>query len=107
LDGSKVYVGRSSGYGTPEQIVKNRDASHHIQGYGAATLSSSLPATVPGGYDVRWSDTSYWSIRGSEQIQIEHWRKKGMSGNSINGISPTNNQLLKYMEFGLRLLFKI
>ncbi len=105
LDGSKVYVGRSSGYGTPEQIVKNRDASHHIKGYGTATLSSSLPATKPGGYTSRLLDSSYWSIRGSEQIQIERWRSKGMSGNSINGIGPNNENILKYIEWGLRLLF--
>lgn len=105
LDGSKVYVGRSSGYGTPEDIVKRRDATHHINGYGAAELSSSLPATMPGGYISRYGDSSYWAIRGSEQIQIENWRKKGMSGNSINGISPANQLINKYLKYGIELLY--
>jgi hypothetical protein len=95
-----VYVGRTSGYGNPEQIVRNRDASHHIKGYGAAVLSSSVPATISGGYGKRLLDTSYWAIRGSEQIQIEHYRKLGISGNARNGISPTNEELVKYIDWG-------
>lgn len=109
LDGRLVYVGRSSGYGTPEDIVKRRDLNHHIgKGnikYGPAELSSSLPATVPGGYFSRFSDPSYWSIRGSEQIQIERWRKLEMSGNGMNGISPTNDKIGLYLEWGIKLLF--
>ncbi|MDL2141712.1 FG-GAP-like repeat-containing protein [Flavobacterium tructae] len=105
LDGKLVYVGRSSGYGTPESIVKRRDADHHIKGYGKAELSSSLPATIIGGYTTRGLDPSYWAIRGSEQIQIENWRKKGMSGNSINGIGPGNGNIIKYIEHGFRLLY--
>ncbi len=106
LDGSKVYVGRSSGYGTPEQIVKNRDAGHHIEGYRGAVLTSSLPATRTGGYDSRIGDPSYWSIRGSEQLQIEYWHARGMSGNSIWGIGINNDALSKFIEYGLRLLFQ-
>ncbi|GGF09328.1 RHS repeat-associated core domain-containing protein [Flavobacterium limi] len=105
LDGSKVYVGRSSGVGTPEQIVKQRDAGHHMIGYGDAVLTSSLPATVDGGYTNRLGDPSYWSIRGSEQLQIEYWYARGMSGNSIWGIGINNGNLPKYIEYGLRLLF--
>lgn len=98
-------MGRSSGYGTPEDIVRRRDANHHINGYGAAELSSSLPATIVGGYGARIDDPAYWAIRGSEQIQIENWDKKGMSGNSINGISPTNQFINKYLKYGIRLLY--
>jgi RHS repeat-associated protein len=105
LDGKLVYVGRSSGYGTPEDVVKRRDASHHIKGYGEAELSSSLPATILGGYGERYDDPAYWGIRGSEQIQIENWRKKKMSGNSINGISPANSLINKYLKYGIELLY--
>jgi len=105
LDGSKVYVGRSSGYGTPEQIVKNRDATHHIKGYGVAELSSSLPATIIGGYGYRFDDPAYWAIRGSEQLQIESWRNRGMSGNSINGIGSGNQWIDRYIKYGIELLY--
>lgn len=105
LDGRLVYVGRSSGFGTPEDIVRRRDASHHIKGYGPAELSSSLPATIVGGYGARIDDPAYWAIRGSEQIQIDNWDKKGMSGNRINGISPTNQFINKYLKYGIRLLY--
>lgn len=64
LDGSKVYDGRSSGYGTPEQIVARRDLGHDKPDYGAVVLSSSLPATVPGGYGFRFDDPSYWECQG-------------------------------------------
>ncbi|WP_316634951.1 RHS repeat-associated core domain-containing protein [uncultured Flavobacterium sp.] len=109
LDGSKVYVGRSSGYGTPEQIVKNRDANHHIDNglikYGPAELSSSLPATKPGGYSSRLLDSSYWAIRGSEQLQIDYWRSKNMSGNIREGIGAGNENITKYINWGIRLLY--
>ncbi|MBP1223636.1 RHS repeat-associated core domain-containing protein [Flavobacterium sp. 1355] len=101
----KVYVGRSSGYGTPESIVKARDATHHIKGYGAATLSTFAAATIPGGYTTRALDSAYWAIRGSEQLQIESYRKAGISGNSINGISPKNDNLTKYIDWGKTLKF--
>jgi hypothetical protein len=99
----KVYVGRSSGYGSPASIVKARDANHHMKGYGPATLSTFAAATLPGGYLTRAGDSSYWAIRGSEQLQIEGYRKAGISGNSINGIGPKNDNITKYMEWGSKL----
>ncbi|MFV0506788.1 MAG: RHS repeat domain-containing protein, partial [Bacteroidales bacterium] len=94
----QVYVGRSSGYGDPASIVARRDANHHMTGYGTATLSTFAPATIPGGYATRALDPSYWAIRGSEQVQIEAYRKAGISGNSINGIGPNNPNLQKYLD---------
>ncbi len=73
-------------------------------GYGQAVVSTYLPATVPGGYISRIGDPSYWAIRGSEQIQIETWRRLGISGNAINGISPTNENILKYLEHAKNVL---
>ena len=100
-----VYVGRSSGYGNPISIVNARDVNHHIKGYGPAILSSYAPATIPGGYSVRYGDPSYWFIRGSEQLQIQYYRELGISGNAYNGISPNNgnketylNEIMKYLK---------
>ncbi|MDR1730048.1 MAG: LysM peptidoglycan-binding domain-containing protein [Prevotellaceae bacterium] len=97
----QVYVGRSSGYAaTPQEVVKRRDINHHMTsvGYRNAVLSTSAPATMPGGYFSRISDPSYWAIRGSEQLQIESYRSLGISGNTYNGISPTNDNLGKYIN---------
>ncbi len=103
---SKVYVGRSSGYGDPASIVARRDAGHHMTGYGTATLSTFAPATLPGGYTTRALDPSYWSIRGSEQLQIQTYRNLGISGNSINGIGPNNPNLQKYLDAAKNVLTK-
>jgi LysM repeat protein len=103
---SFVYVGRSSGYGSPEDIVKRRDINHHKtqEGYGEAKLSTYLQATIPGGYVRKAIDPSYWAIRGSEQLQIEFYRELGISGNTRNGVSPNNKNLNKYIETAKRLL---
>ena len=102
----KVYVGRSSGYGTPDQVVRSRDYNHHmdVQGYGKAVLSTFAPATIDGGYGKRYVDPAYWSIRGSEQIQIEAYRNLGLSGNDRNGISPSHKFVEQFMEYGKKLL---
>ena len=103
----QIYVGRTSGYGSPQNIASIRDANHHMtaMGYtGPAIVSTSLPATITGGYATRALDPSYWAIRGSEQLQIDGYRKLGISGNSINGISPKNVNLGKYLDAARRLL---
>jgi len=93
----EVYSGRTSGTGTPEENVLNRDIGHHKnkEGFGPAELdkSSSNPD----------------AIRGREQQNIECnggcRRSGGTSGNEINGISPTNPNRDDYLnadekEFG-------
>jgi hypothetical protein len=100
-----VYVGRSSGYDNPINIVKQRDSNHHMKGFGPAVLSTFAPATIPGGYAIRAIDPAYWAIRGSEQLQIESYRRAGNSANSINGISPNNDNILKYLEWGTKFNF--
>lgn len=100
----QVYVGRSSGYGDPGSVVAKRDANHHMKGYGPAILSTYAQATLPGGYATRAIDPSYWAIRGSEQTQIDHYRGLGKSGNSYNGISPSNQNKQKYMQAAKRAL---
>ncbi|MDR2009145.1 MAG: LysM peptidoglycan-binding domain-containing protein [Bacteroidales bacterium] len=101
-----VYVGRSSGYGSPESIVKSRDINHHktAEGYGEAVLSNSLQSQVLGGFNYRLNDPAYWAIRGSEQLQIEHYRGLGISGNTRNGISDFNQFRDKYINAARKLL---
>jgi hypothetical protein len=93
-----VYVGRTSGYGSPYAAVKARDANHHMKGYGPAVLSTAARATLPGGYSTRAADPSYWYTRGAEQVQIQYYRGQGISGNSINGIGPNNPNIWKYLD---------
>ncbi len=101
-----VYVGRTSGFGTAEQIVRNRDRNHHMnqKGFFEARLTFSMDATFKGGYDWRHRDPAYWSIRGAEQLQIEYYRSQGNSANARNGIWENNKDILKYMDWGRRLL---
>lgn len=101
LTTGQVYVGRSSGYATdPASIVALRDGNHHMsaKGFTTATLSTFAPATKIGGYSTRALDPAYWAIRGSEQLQIEAYRRLGISGNSINGIGPNNRNISKYIQ---------
>lgn len=103
-----VYVGRTSGYGPVNEIVRLREIKHHMNdsplGYGKAVASTWLPAKAAGGYRFRLLDPSYWAIRGSEQAQIEFWRAAGKSGNSINGIGPYNTNRQRYWEAAKQIL---
>jgi len=71
-----------------------------MKDFRSAKMSSWLPATVDGGYGKRIFDSLYWSIRGSEQLQIQSWREIGRSGNSINGVSPFNKLVEIYADWG-------
>ncbi|MBA8882147.1 RHS repeat-associated core domain-containing protein [Phyllobacterium myrsinacearum] len=86
-----VYNGRTSGTGTPEQNIARRDAKHDALdalGYGPARLdkTSSNPD----------------AIRGREQQNIDAaggaQSMEGTSANKINGISPNNPKLDRYMD---------
>ena len=89
----QYYVGKSSGYSTPEQIVRKRDYSHHRNAEGY------LPAVLD-----RWS-FNYQAIRGREQQIIDlfggAWSEVGRentkSGNKIRGISKKNFTLSVYI----------
>ncbi len=96
---NEIYSGRSRGRGTPEGIVKLRDAMHHMnsKGFGPAILDKVARATLK--VEERWDDPSYQAIRGREQDWIDDLggvrtdKKKisiiiTTSGNSINGIYP-------------------
>jgi RHS repeat-associated protein len=109
-----VYVGRSSGYGTPEQIVMNRDRMHHmgksmigplnLKDFGTAKLSSWVASTKIEGYSNRSTDPAYWAIRGVEQLQINYHTIQGNSANTRAGIYQFNENIQKYMEWGANLL---
>ena len=94
----EVYSGRTSGYGSPLENVKNRDKNHHMneKGFGPAVLESS--------------SSSYEAIRGREQDLIDYYggakSTGGTSGNAINGIGANNPNKDMYIsssrnEFGV------
>jgi len=80
----EIYSGRTSGKGSPDSNVANRDAKHHLKGedgWEKAELDASHNEPEP--------------IRGREQLLIEKnggaKSEGGTSGNKINGISPNRN----------------
>lgn len=94
----EVYSGRTSGYGSPAENVRNRDRNHHMKdkGFGPAELDRS--------------SNSYEAIRGREQDLIDYYggakSTGGTSGNAINGISDKNPNKDLYIsssrdEFGV------
>jgi len=88
-DGTKlIYIGRSSGFGSPTDIVRKRDFGHHMKakGYGDAVLLQE------------YTTNSYSAIRGSEQALINRYFNLGIGGNAINGISPNNKNKSVYIE---------
>ncbi|SEN74175.1 hypothetical protein SAMN05216436_1211 [bacterium A37T11] len=86
----EVYSGRTSGKGMPNDNVAKRDIGHHMneKGFGPAELDKSSKS----------SD----AIRGREQQLIEHnggaKSGGGISGNKINGISPKNPKIERYLK---------
>jgi hypothetical protein len=78
-----VYSGKTSGKGTPEQNVANRDKNHHMnKTHGPAKLDKSSPNPD--------------AITGREQQNIERFggsrSKGGTSGNSRNSVDPNNKE---------------
>lgn len=52
-------------------------------------------------------DPSYWSVRGSELLQIEHYRKLKTSGNTRSCIGPTHLDIHKFLNAAkMFLIFK-
>ena len=86
----EVYSGRASGYGTPEEVVTNRDRNHHMNEKGFEKAKLDRFSTNPD------------AIRGREQQPIElnggAKSQGGASGNAINGISPTNPKRQRYED---------
>ena len=86
----EVYSGRASGYGTPNEVVANRDRKHYMNEKGFEPAELDKSSTNPD------------AIRGREQQLIElHGGAKsqgGSSGNAINGISKTNPNRQRYED---------
>lgn len=82
--GGKKYVGRASGFGTPESVMMGRYAQHHMRalGYVNPKLDESAQGFPAG----------YYAIRGREQMLIDYYGGIGspLLGNSINGIWEYN-----------------
>lgn len=80
----QTYVGRTSGFGDPNAIVKNRFNSHHMKalGFGSPKIDK-----VAQGYPI-----GYYAIRGREQDLVNGFGGIGSRslGNRINPISPYN-----------------
>ena len=80
---SLTYIGRASGYGTPEQVMMQRYSSHgmRIFGYGNPTLDVS-----------RIGEAGRLAIRGREQQMIDAAGgvRSDFVGNSIRAVSPIN-----------------
>ncbi len=87
----KVYIGRTSGQGTLDQMVAGRNSGHHMntKGYGR-----SIP--IEGS-----QTTDRAAIRGLEQRAIDHFggaiSDGGSSGNAIRGIGLKNLPLKAYL----------
>lgn len=88
----KIYVGRTSGFGTPEQIVARRYANHHMQGKGYHSPKVDKYAMGP------WRSPAYDAIRGREQQMMDFHGGVGSTtlGNSIRGVSKTNRLGIRY-----------
>ena len=95
----EVYSGRTSGYGTPAENVRRRDANHHMNEKGY------LPAQLD------QTSTNYNAIRGREQMLIDangHAQSVGgTSGNAINGIGPNNKKKEIYINAAKELFGEI
>ena len=79
----KIYVGRASGFGTPQQVLNRRFASHHMKDYGY----DSPPILDKFAIGARGS-AAYAAIRGREQQMIDHLGGVGSPnvGNRIRGV---------------------
>lgn len=94
-------MGRTSGFGTPEQIVARRYANHHMQGKGYHSPKVDKYAMGP------WRSPAYDAIRGREQQMMDFHGGVGSTtlGNSIRGVSKMNPNGSRYhkasnMKFG-------
>lgn len=83
---AEIYVGRTSGNGTPRKNIAKRDQNHHKnkEAFGKAEIDKT--------------SKNKDAIRGREQQLIEKYRTSGNSANKINGISPKNPKKKQYMD---------
>lgn len=86
----ETYIGRTSGYGSPQENIKRRDRNHHKNKDGFERAEFIISSEDPD------------AIRGAEQYYIDLYggakSMNGTSGNAINGISPKNPNRERYEE---------
>lgn len=86
----ETYIGRTSGYGSPQENIKRRDLNHHKNKDGFERAELIISSEDPD------------AIRGAEQYYIDLYggakSMNGTSGNAINGISPKNPNRKRYEE---------
>ena len=86
----ETYIGRTSGYGSPQENIKRRDRNHHKNKDGFERAELIISSEDPD------------AIRGAEQYYIDLYggakSMNGTSGNAINGISPKNPNRKRYEE---------
>ncbi len=82
--GTQVYYGRTSGYGTPNQILRRRLYSHR---FAAAGVTSWKVDRAIQSYPI-----GYWAIRGREQQLIDAAGGIGAPNlaNLVRGVSKYN-----------------
>ena len=80
----KIYVGRTSGFGSPEKVMMKRFRGHHMaKKFGYKNPKIDVYAQGVG---------SYYAIRGREQQLIDYHGGVGSPkvGNAIRGVSKYN-----------------
>lgn len=87
----KVYSGRTSGWGTPEQVRNRRDLAHLVlkPHLAPAIINTSV---VTAGFS--WA--AYCATRGREQSLIDWHESLGKRENAIRGVAVTNRRGWKY-----------
>jgi hypothetical protein len=82
----QIYIGRTSGFGTPSEVLQRRDVSHSYNafGFGPAAVHSAL-------MNVGWAQ-GYPAMRGREQQVIDFYGGVGspMVANKIRGVGRAN-----------------
>lgn len=93
----KVYVGRCSGYGDPNTILKRYDATHRMNGdFGDAIMDQSITGTAltnlpQPGMGIGTAIGCYSAIRGREQQLMDNFSMRGFElGNTYRGVSKLN-----------------
>ncbi len=99
MDTGEIYVGRTSGYGTPEEVLSNRDKKHeklYERGFGPAVIDK-----------VATGEIGEKAIRGREQQMIDFYggalsdsarRPDAISANRIRGVDKNNPRGREYHE---------
>ena len=94
----KIYVGRASGFGTPEEVLARRDASHHmnILGFAPAVLDQSGVGTE-GSMAIRGREQQLIDYHGGAMSDSDR-RSDAVSANRIRGVSKINPRGYKYHQ---------